>query len=30
MDSPPHQITLLLHAWSEGDQGALEQLMPVV
>jgi RNA polymerase sigma factor (TIGR02999 family) len=25
-----YQITQLLQAWSEGDQGALEQLMPVV
>jgi len=30
MVPPAHQITQLLHAWSEGDQGALDQLMPVV
>jgi RNA polymerase sigma factor (TIGR02999 family) len=30
MDSPAHQITLLLQAWSKGDQSALDQLMPLV
>jgi len=30
MDPPAHLITQLLHAWSEGDQGALEQLTPLV
>lgn len=30
MESPAHQLTQLLQAWSEGDQAALEQLMPVV
>ena len=30
MVPPAHQITQLLQAWSEGEQGALEQLMPVV
>lgn len=25
-----HQITQLLQAWSDGDQGALEKLMPIV
>jgi RNA polymerase sigma factor (TIGR02999 family) len=29
MESVP-QVTQLLRAWSEGDQGALEQLMPLV
>ncbi len=28
--SSPHEITQLLRAWSEGEQGALEKLMPVV
>src|SRR5436190_21989689 len=27
---PPHQVTLLLRAWSEGDSAALEQLTPLV
>ena len=27
---PPTQISQLLQAWSDGDQGALEQLMPMV
>jgi len=27
---PPHEITQLLRAWSEGEQDALEKLMPVV
>jgi len=30
MESQAQQLTQLLHAWSEGDQGALEKLMPVV
>jgi RNA polymerase sigma factor (TIGR02999 family) len=30
MDFPAQQLTQLLQAWSEGDQGALEELMPVV
>ena len=30
MEPPAHHITQLLHAWSDGDQGALDQLMPVV
>jgi len=30
MVSPAHHITQLLHAWSAGDQNALEQLMPAV
>jgi len=30
MDPPAHQITQLLHAWSEGDQGALDQLIPLI
>ena len=25
-----HEVTQLLRAWSEGDQGALQQLMPIV
>ena len=25
-----HEITLLLLAWSEGDQAALEQLVPLI
>ena len=28
--SPSHEITYLLHRWSEGNAEALEQLMPVV
>jgi RNA polymerase sigma factor (TIGR02999 family) len=27
---PPQQVTSLLHAWSQGDAAALEQLIPVV
>ena len=27
---PPGAVTELLHAWSDGDDGALEQLMPLV
>jgi len=30
MELPAHQITELLHAWSDGDQSALDVLMPVV
>jgi RNA polymerase sigma factor (TIGR02999 family) len=30
MGSPAHQLTQLLRAWSQGDQGALEELTPVV
>jgi DNA-directed RNA polymerase specialized sigma24 family protein len=30
MESPAQQLTQLLHAWSEGDQGALDKLMLVV
>jgi hypothetical protein len=30
MDRPAPQITQLLRAWSEGDQSALDQLMPIV
>jgi len=30
MDHPAPQITQLLRAWSEGDQSALDQLMPIV
>jgi RNA polymerase sigma-70 factor (ECF subfamily) len=30
MESSGPQLTQLLRAWSEGDQGALEQLMPMV
>jgi RNA polymerase sigma factor (TIGR02999 family) len=30
MDCPAHQISQFLHAWSEGDQHALDQLMPMV
>ena len=30
MVTPGHDVTRLLRAWSEGDQGALDQLMPVV
>src|ERR1700691_2427258 len=26
----PHEITQLLHAWSSGDPGALDRLMPLV
>jgi RNA polymerase sigma factor (TIGR02999 family) len=28
--TPPHQITSWLQAWSEGDEAALQQLIPVV
>jgi RNA polymerase sigma factor (TIGR02999 family) len=27
---PPHEVTQLLRAWSEGDERALEKLMPLV
>jgi RNA polymerase sigma factor (TIGR02999 family) len=30
MDTPTHDVTQLLQAWSDGDQGALEKLMPLV
>jgi RNA polymerase sigma factor (TIGR02999 family) len=30
MESPAHQLTQLLQAWSEGDQAALEELTAVV
>ena len=30
MGSSAHQVTQLLQAWSEGNQGALEQLMPLI
>jgi RNA polymerase sigma factor (TIGR02999 family) len=30
LDDNSHQITLLLHDWSKGDEYALEQLMPLV
>jgi RNA polymerase sigma-70 factor, ECF subfamily len=30
MKPSPHEVTRLLQAWSEGNQGALEELMPVV
>lgn len=31
MSAPtPHEITLLLRAWSQGDQAALKQLIPLV
>ncbi len=30
MKSAPHQVTKLLQEWSEGDETALEQLMPLV
>jgi len=29
-EPPSHDVTHLLQAWSEGDQGALDQLMPLV
>ncbi len=29
-DRPPHDVTQLLQAWSDGDQAALEKLMPLV
>lgn len=30
MAPSPHEITQLLHAWSNGEQSALDQLMPLV
>jgi len=30
MEPSPHEITRLLQAWSEGEQGALERLVPLV
>jgi DNA-directed RNA polymerase specialized sigma24 family protein len=30
MKPSPHEVTRLLQAWSEGNQGALEELMSVV
>ncbi len=30
MDQPPSEVTRLLDAWSEGDQGALPKLMPLI
>jgi RNA polymerase sigma factor (TIGR02999 family) len=30
VDTPTHQVTQLLQAWSQGDQSALDQLMPLV
>jgi RNA polymerase sigma factor (TIGR02999 family) len=30
MEPPAHQITQLLQAWSAGDEGALEKLVPLV
>jgi RNA polymerase sigma factor (TIGR02999 family) len=30
MNPPAHQITELLQAWNQGDQSALDQLMPIV
>jgi len=30
MQTPPDKITQLLHRWSQGEQAALEQLMPIV
>jgi RNA polymerase sigma-70 factor, ECF subfamily len=30
MSTPGSQVTQLLHAWSEGDEGALDQLVPLV
>ena len=29
-DNPPQEVTALLLAWSEGDESALEQLVPLV
>ena len=29
-EPPSHEVTHLLQAWSEGDEGALDQLMPLV
>jgi RNA polymerase sigma factor (TIGR02999 family) len=30
LDQPSHDVTRLLHDWSEGDEGAAERLMPLV
>ena len=30
MEAPPSEVTQLLDAWSEGDQGALPKLMPLI
>jgi RNA polymerase sigma factor (TIGR02999 family) len=30
VDHSPHDVTQMLHDWSEGDQGAAERLMPLV
>lgn len=30
MNAAPHQITQLLRAWSEGNQSALDQLIPLI
>jgi hypothetical protein len=30
MESSPHEVTQLLQAWGEGDQGAFDKLVPVV
>jgi len=30
MEASPHEVTLLLQAWSGGEQGALDKLLPVV
>ncbi len=30
MTEPPHEITRLLRAWSDGEQGALDRLLPIV
>ena len=30
MDQSPHDVTQMLHDWSEGDRGAAERLMPLV
>ena len=30
MESPPHEVTVLLQAWSTGDEAALQKLTPLV
>ncbi len=30
MDPPANEITLLLQSWSQGDEGAIEKLIPLV
>jgi RNA polymerase sigma-70 factor, ECF subfamily len=30
MESPPHEVTVLLQAWSAGDEAALQKLTPLV